>query len=389
MRITALESLHCAAGTRVWSFLKLSTDRGVTGWAEYTDNQLGSTALSAVIEGLGKRVIGADPQQIRRLEAVLQSRTREAAGGLTQRAIAAIVNAALDVKARALDVPVHALFGGPVRERIPLYWSHCGLGRIRMTEALGTPPLRDLDDIRALGAEVRERGFRALKANLMVFDGQRIVLRLPAWGDAGFPALEPTPELLSGVAEVVAAFRDGAGPGVEVLLDVNFNVKGEGIGRIARELGPLGLSWLEVDTFEPQALRSAREAVRIASCEAMYGLRGYRPFFEARAVDVPVIDVAWNGLPEAVRIADLADSHDLNIAPHNYAGHLLSYMSAHLAAVVPNLAIMEYDVDGVPWRDDVFTATPTIVDGELVVPDGPGWGCEPDENAIRAHPVTG
>ncbi|MCI2423205.1 mandelate racemase/muconate lactonizing enzyme family protein [Saccharopolyspora sp. K220] len=389
MRITALESLHCAAGTRVWSFLKLSTDRGVTGWAEYTDNQLGSIALSAVIERLGERVIGADPRRIRSLEAVLLSRTREAAGGLMQRAIGAIVNAALDAKARALDVPVCELFGGPVRERIPLYWSHCGLSRIRMTEALGTPPLRDLDDIRALGAEVRERGFRALKANLMVFDGQRIVLRLPAWGDEGFPALEPSPALLTGVAEVIAAFRDGAGPGVEVLLDVNFNVKGEGIGRIARELGPLGLSWLEVDTFEPLALRSAREAgVRIASCEALYGIRGYRQFFEERAVDVPVIDVAWNGFPEAVRIADLADSYDLNIAPHNYAGHLLTFMSAHLAAVAPNLAIMEYDVDGVPWRDEVFTAAPTIVDGQLILPDGPGWGCQPDEEAIRAHSPT-
>ncbi|MBE1488506.1 mandelate racemase/muconate lactonizing enzyme family protein [Plantactinospora soyae] len=391
MRITALESLHCAAGTRVWSFLKLSTDAGITGWAEYTDNQLGSTALGEIIARLGQRVVGADPGQLRLIEATLHSTTREAAGGLTQRAIGAIVNAALDAKARALDVPVHALFGGPVRDRIPLYWSHCGLGRIRMSEALGTPPLRDLDDIRALGAEVRDRGFRALKTNLMGYDGSQVALRLPAWGGDGFPELELTPSFLRDVVEVVAAFRAGAGPDVEVLLDVNFNVKGEGIGRLARALEPYDLSWLEVDTFEPYALVAARRhtSVRIASGEALYTARAYRPFFEARAMDVPIVDVAWNGFPEAVRVADLADSYDLNIAPHNYAGHLLTYMSAQLAAVAPNLAVLEYDVDGVPWRDEVFSEVPEIVDGHLVVPSGPGWGCVPDEEAIRAHPVGG
>jgi galactonate dehydratase len=387
MRITRLESLHCAAGTRVWSFVKLTTDEGLTGWSEYSDNELGSTALSAVIEGLGRTVIGKDPRRIRLLEATLHGRTREAAGGLTQRAVAAIVNAALDVKAKALGVPVHELFGGAVRDEIPLYWSHCGLSRIRMSEALGTPPLRDLDDIRALGAEVRERGFRALKANLMVFDGESVKLRLPAWGDEGFPSLELTPSFVDGVAEVLWSFQDGAGPGVEVMLDVNFNVKGEGIARLARALEPLGLSWLEVDSFDPLTVKPARDSVRIASCEAIYGARNYRPFFDARAVDVPVIDVAWNGLPEAVRIAELADTYDLNIAPHNCAGHLYTFMSAQLAAVAPNLATLEYDVDGVPWRDEVFTHAPEISDGRMAVPRESGWGCEPDEEALKAHPV--
>ncbi|GIG91523.1 mandelate racemase/muconate lactonizing enzyme family protein [Plantactinospora endophytica] len=391
MRITALESLHCAAGTRVWSFLKMSTDSGVTGWAEYTDNQLGSVALGEVVARLGRRVVGADPRRIRLLEATLQSAVREVAGGLAQRAVGAIVNAALDVTARALDVPVHALFGGAVRDRIPLYWSHCGLGRIRMSEALGTPPLRDLDDVRELGAEVRSRGFRALKTNLMAYDGSQIVLRLPAWGGEGFPGLELTPGFVGNVVDVVAAFREGAGPDVEVLLDVNFNVKGEGIGRLARALEPADLSWLEVDTLAPLPLVHARRhtSVRIASGEALYGARAYRPFLDAGAMDVPIVDVAWNGFPEAVRIAELADSYDLNIAPHNYAGHLLTCMSAQLAAVVPNLAVLEYDVDGVPWRDEVFTEVPRIVDGDLLLPTGPGWGCTPDEDAVRAHPVGG
>ncbi|GHJ40908.1 mandelate racemase/muconate lactonizing enzyme family protein [Streptomyces sp. TS71-3] len=389
MRITALDSLHCGAGTRTWSFLRLTTDTGVTGWSEYSDSELGSVALSSVIERLGRRVLGHDPRRVGLLEATLRARLREAAGGLAQRAVAAIVNAALDAKARHLDVPVYELFGGAVRDSVPLYWSHCGLGRIRMSEALGTPALRDLDDVRALGAEVRERGYRALKTNLLVADAGGVRLWLPAWGGAGFPELEPEPELLAGAADVLRAFAEGAGPGVRIMLDVNFNVKGPAIGRLARALAPLGVDWLEVDSHDPRPLLAARGGgVRIASCESVHTARAYRPFFDAGAVDVPIVDVAWNGLPEAVRVAALADTYDLNIAPHNCAGHLYTFMSAHLAAATANLSVLEYDVDGVPWRDEVFTRAPEIADGRMAVPDGPGWGCEPDEEAIRAHPAT-
>lgn len=387
MRITQLESLHCDAGSRTWSFLKLSTDTGVTGWAEYSDNELGSVALGSIIDRLAPLAVGQDPRRTRLLEATLKARLREAAGGLAQRAVAAIVNAALDAAARSYGVPVHALLGGAVRDEIPLYWSHCGLGRIRMAQALGTAPLRDLDDIRSLGAEVRERGFRALKTNLMVADESGVRLWLPAWGDAGFPALEPDDALLGSVVEVVRAFTEGAGPDVAVMLDVNFNLKGEGIGRMARALAPLGVSWLEADAHDPGPLLAARgTGVRIASCEAVHTARDYRPYLAAGAVDVPIVDVVWNGLPESVRIAALADTYDLNIAPHNCAGHLATFMSAQLAAVTTNLAVLEYDVDGVPWRDEVFTRVPDITDGRMKVPTGPGWGCEPDEAAIRRHP---
>jgi len=76
-------------------------------------------------------VVGEDPRAAGRLSARLHATTRLTAGGLTHQAIAAIENACLDVKAKALGVPVHALVGGPYRERIPLYWSHFGTFRAR------------------------------------------------------------------------------------------------------------------------------------------------------------------------------------------------------------------------------------------------------------------
>jgi L-alanine-DL-glutamate epimerase-like enolase superfamily enzyme len=62
-------------------------------------------------------------------------------------------------------------------------------------------------------------------------------------------------------------------------------------------------------------------------------------------------------------------------------------ISAHFASVVPNFRIMELDVDEVPWKPKLLTKSPKIEDGAFVLPAGPGWGTEVDEDVLRAHPA--
>jgi L-alanine-DL-glutamate epimerase-like enolase superfamily enzyme len=103
-------------------------------------------------------------------------------------------------------------------------------------------------------------------------------------------------------------------------------------------------------------------------------------------MDVAIIDVPWNGLLESLKIAAMAEAYEMNVAPHNYYGHLCSLMSAHFCAAVPNFRVMEIDIDDVPWKDDLVTVPPVIENGELVVPTGPGWGADIDEAVVRQHP---
>jgi L-alanine-DL-glutamate epimerase-like enolase superfamily enzyme len=103
-------------------------------------------------------------------------------------------------------------------------------------------------------------------------------------------------------------------------------------------------------------------------------------------MDVAIIDVIWNGYMESLKIAAMADVYEMNVAPHNFYGHLSSVISAHFCAAVPNLRIMETDIDAVPWRDELVDHPPVIENGELVLPTRPGWGVEVNEAAVRAHP---
>jgi len=387
VRITGAEVLHAAAGTRVWAYLKLSTDEGIVGWAEFTDGAYSSRGSAEVIARYAQLVVGLDALNTNRLEAVLFSATHEAAEGLNRRAVGAILNASLDIRAKAMGVPVAALLGGVLRERLPVYWSHCGLGRIRMSQAGVRPPIASLDEITALGTEVRERGFRALKTNVILFEDGAARLYLPLWSGLGETSLELEDSTIDGVVDLIEAFHAGAGDGVQILLDTVWCVKGEGIGRLARRLAQTPLTWLEADTHDPEQLLAARGngRLKIASGEALSGVREYRRFFDRRAMDIVKVDVAWNGMPESKRIADLAAGYDLNVSPHNPMSHLMTHMSAQFGAALPNFSILEVDVDGVPWRDELVTP-PVIENGELVLSTAPGWGCEVDEDAIRAHP---
>ena len=87
-----------------------------------------------------------------------------------------------------------------------------------------------------------------------------------------------------------------------------------------------------------------------------------------------------------MKMANLADIHDVNIAPHNFYGHLSTFMNAHFAAAVPNLRIMETDIDRIAWENELFTHAPEYQDGHMLIPNRPGWGTDPIEEAIKAYP---
>jgi len=95
--------------------------------------------------------------------------TRPAAGGVVGEGLGAIENALLDTKAKALGVPCYALLGGKMRDRVRVYWSHCATWRINHP-TLDQPAIASLDGVKALGAEVRDRGFTALKTNIFLYE---------------------------------------------------------------------------------------------------------------------------------------------------------------------------------------------------------------------------
>jgi len=387
MKIARVDMLHADAGWRPWSFVKITTDEGLVGWSECTDSHGSPLGMQGVIRDLSPLLIGQDPRKIGKLLSEMHSRTRQSPGSIIQKSIGGIENALWDIKAKALNVPVYELFGGVVRDSIPLYWSHCGTSRVRASDIVQRPKISEIGDIKAFGKEVKASGYNTLKTNIAVL-GKNPYIYMPGFFKSiGGPELNADASILEAIDQWIGGLRSAVGSDIGIALDLNFNFKTDGYIKIGRLLEKYNLSWLEIDTYDPVALRQIKDSINIpiTSCENLYGARQYQSFFQNHAMDTAAIDVIWNGFSESKRIAEMADLHEMNICPHNYNGHLSTMISMQLCAIVPNLRIAEVDVDDVPWRDELFTNLPKIENGEFKVSSAPGWGTDVNEKVLERY----
>lgn len=386
MKITNIETFIVDGGWRPWIFVKVDTDSGVTGFGECSDGR-NPQGVTGAIRDLTHLLLGSDPRAYEMRFWDMIRGSRQSPGGIAAKAIAGIELALVDIKAKALGISVVELFGGPTREDVRVYWSHCGTSRARYYELMGVPPLRTMEDIAALGHEVVEKGFTALKTNIVIPGDPASVYFSGFGGGPGTTDGNVTTELLNHIETLIATFREAIGPDVGLNLDLNFNFKPEAGMRIAKILEPYDLLWLEIDMYDHEAIRQIKDSTTTKICtgENLYYMREYIPYFESRAADVFMIDVPWNGFAQSKKIGDLAEVYQFNVAPHNYYSHLATFISASLCAVLPNVRIMEVDIDDVPWKDELTTDVPDIVDGYMKVPTGPGWGTELNEDVVREH----
>ena len=388
MKITNIETFIVDAGWRPWTFVKVETDEGVTGYGECSDGR-NPNGVVGTIKDFTPLMVGRDPRAYEMRFWDMIRGSRQSPGGIAAKAIAGIECALVDIKAKALGISVVELFGGPTRDDVRVYWSHCGSSRARNYELIGVPPLKSMDDIAALGREVVERGFTALKTNV-IFPGDTASVHFGGFGGGpGTTDGNVTSQVLRHIETLIGTFREAVGPDVSINLDLNFNFKPEACMRIAKVLEQFDLLWLEIDMYDHEAIRQIKDSTTTKICtgENLYYMREYLPYFECRAADVFMIDVPWNGFAPSKKIGDLANVFQLNVAPHNYYSHLATHMSASLCGVLPNVRIMEIDIDDVPWKDDLTTHVPDITDGYMKTPTTrPGWGTDLNEEVAKAHP---
>ena len=386
LRITNVRTFIVDGGFRPWTFVKIETsDDGVVGWGDCTD--WGSPGpVTAMVARLAEFIIGQDPMQVERIWWELHAASVRHTGGIAFKAMAGIDSALWDIRGKVLGAPVWQLLGGKMRDELRLYWSHCGSTRGERASRLGVPRVETTDDLRALAAEVREKGYTALKTNLFPLKDRPDAI--PGGAARGHNAGDISGPTLRNAELVIGTFREELGPDVDIALDVAFRFKLSGAIKLARALEPFDLMWLEVESFDPKALRTIRESTRTTIChgESIFGTQGFRPYLDLNAQDIIMPDLAWNGITMGKKIADYAHTHDVLLSFHNCHSPVTTLVSAAVAATAPNFYILEIDVDDAPWRDDLMTHPFTIKDGHLQLPDRPGLGSDLIESELLKHP---
>jgi galactonate dehydratase len=374
LRVVGFELLPIRATERtVWLMVRLQTDAGLTGLGEASDafgfanttNQ-DAARMEAELRAFCGLVDGKSPLAIG--EYRRQGEPLAVKGGLVSAtAYSAVEQALWDLAGKSLDVPTYALFGGRLRDTLPVY---ANINR-------ATKPRTPTGFAAAARAAVAE-GFRAVKA--APFDG--------------FPPLtSPAATIEAAVDEGIAcisAMRDAVGPQVEVMVDCHSFFDVALAERVARRLEPQTLAWYEEPvpperTDDTLAIRR-RIQQPMAGGEVLFGVAGFSPLTRSRAVNVIMPDVKHcGGLLELTHIATVAGQDGVSVAPHNPSGPVSTAASVQVCAVLSNFRLLEFQWGESEWRHDVVNPPERFVSGSIQVPDRPGFGIELNDRIVRAH----
>jgi galactonate dehydratase len=363
LKITGLKTFVVDAYRCNWVFVKIETDRGTSGLGEGT-TEMNEQTVATAIGGMSRYLEGKDPFQVEYHTHILQRESYWRDGVILRSALSAVEAALMDIKGKALGVPVYELLGGQYRDRIKCYANGWFTGA-------STPA-----QFAEKAAATAKLGFRALK-----FD---------PFGQA-YKTMDPDDQETA--AARVAAVREAVGPKVDILIEAHGRLDVPTAVMMAQRLAPYRPLFFEEPVL-PENLRSLAEVKRripllVASGERFYDPERFLEALRLEAVDYLQPDVIHvGGLLEAKRVCSMALMHDRPVSAHNPNGPVCNAMTLQLAASVPNFALLETMTSDVPWRKEVVPENLEIVDGYMRIPDRPGLGLELNEAEAAKHPYT-
>src|SRR4051794_3016936 len=360
MKITDIKVFLVGGGGRNWVYVKVLTDQGIHGIGEaYSAGP--DEATVKVIEDFKSWLVGNDPRNVQYLFDVMYNTTRFPGGIVVNSAMSGIEHALWDIAGKSAGVPVWALLGGRMRNKVRVYQS-----------TGGPTPEKAAENARTM---IEKYGYTALK------------MGIEAPGD--MPYNRATRE----TAAHVRAVREAVGPDVDIGIDVHAKFfEAERAIRLAKAIEPYNPMWME-ESVRPEnyaAMKKVAEHVSIplASGESNYGIYEFKELIERQALDFVQPDICCcGGVLTMKKIAALAEAQYILVAPHNPMSPLATAINVHFAASTPNFFILEYAAPDSGARKDVLKE-PLMVkkDGYVEIPNKPGWGVELNEEAFRHMP---
>jgi galactonate dehydratase len=350
-----------------WCFLRIDTDAGISGWGEPVVEGRAHT-VAAAVEELSDYLIGKDPRHIEDHWNVMYRGGFYRGGPVLMSAIAGIDQALWDIKGKDLNVSVHALLGGPVRDRIRVY-SWVG----------GDRPA----DTAQAARDAVARGFTAVKMNAT--EEMQYV---------------DTYDKVERVLANVQAIRDAVGPYIGIGVDFHGRVHKPMAKVLMRELAPYKLMFIEEpvlsEHLECLPELAAISPAPIALGERLYSRYDFKRVLQTGGVDIIQPDPSHaGGITETRKIAAMAEAYDVALALHCPLGPIALAANLQLDAVCHNAFIQEQSL-GIHYNaaNDLLDYVSdrnvfSYDDGFVMIPNGPGLGITVNQDYVTERAAVG
>ncbi len=360
MKITDIKTYHANDGQRNNIFLEIETDEGITGVGEaYSIGP--DRSVTSMIDEMKPWFVGHDPGRIEWLIRRAKNTMRFPLGQVAWSAISGIDLALWDIAGKAVGLPVYSLLGGKTRDRVRVYHG-----------IYGDSP----DVVGEHAVQLMSEGYSAFKTSPLPSNWREMPWR---------QALREADKRMAGI-------RDAIGNSPDLAVDVHVAIREAALSlELARVITPYRLMFIE-EPARAEFIESSAELrrdfrVALATGENLYGLHRYTELLNADAVDIIQPDMlCCGGLLEAKKIAAVAETHYVTVAPHNPLGLLSTAAGVHHAASINNFAILEWHGDHKKKKSEFVNESWVPVNGYFELPTQPGLGMTLNHEVIAANP---
>lgn len=359
MKITEVKTHLCFAGRCNLLFVEIETNEGITGVGE-ASLEGREASVAAVIKEYARYLVGKDPFQIENHWQTLYRGGFWRGGVLQCSAISGIDQALWDIKGKKLGVPVYELLGGKVRDKIRVY-----------THA------QDADEAEKLV----KMGYNALKT-------------LTAGPSKNGGIWSKSKEDFDEAVRRIGGIRERVGDKIDIMVDNHGRFTPYEAITIGKRLEPYNLFFFEepVPPEDVGALKKVSSSLNmpIATGERLYTRFGFKEILEEHAADIIQPDLCHaGGISEVRKIAAMAETYFIKVAPHNPLGPVSTAACIQIDACTPNFLIQElalYDRFGADWVKNFVKDPIKVENGYIKVLDKPGIGVELNIDVIEEHP---
>ena len=369
MKVTQIKSYPVADREgRGYFIVKVETDAGIHGLGEAGIRFWGA-AIEKAVEHLSEIVVGEDPFSTERLWQHMFRGGFFPADKVYCCAISAIDIALWDIKGKAVGMPVYKLLGGPVRDKVVCY-----------PHTQGRTNAQLVDNCKA----AVDAGWKFVRWGQPETSGT-----FEHHGDGG--RLEPV-ESMRIAEEQMAMVREAVGPDIQICLDVHTRLDTAHVIALCKTLEPHRPFFIEdpLRSENPASYRTLARHVSlpIAAGEQWASKWPFREVIEEELISYARIDLCIvGGLTEALKITHWAETHYIDIVPHNPLGPVSAAACVALCMASTNVGVQEMPRRPGSFATDLFPTQIEWEDGYAWAPDVPGLGVEFDEAAAESSPA--
>jgi mannonate dehydratase len=383
MKITEARVIVCCPG-RNFVTLKIITDQGVYGLGDATLNGREKAVVSYLEDYCIPALVGKNPENIEDLWHFFYKGAYWKRGPVSMTAVSAIDMALWDIKGKVLNTPLCNLLGGRSRDRLLVY-SHANGHNLDET-------------IEKIGKEI-EKGYTAIRVQSGI-PGISHTYGVPEGGKPYEPARKGIPQeeswdtskYLNFIPTLFEKVRAVFGEQIHLLHDVHHRCTPIEAARLAKELEPFHLFWLEdpVSAELQESLRLIRmhSTTPIAIGEVFNSIYDYTSLITGQMIDyIRMPLVHGGGITHLLKVASFASFYHIltgfhgatDLSPVNMAAAL------HFGTAINNFGIQEH----MPHPDivyEVFKINYSFKEGNMHIDESPGIGVDIDEKRAADFP---